>query len=51
MENLLFDYLARYMVLTADEKIAIIELNIFKKYTRGTVLLKEWQITDSTDGL
>ena len=45
MENLLFDYLARYMVLTADEKIAIIELNIFKKYKRGTVLLREGQIT------
>lgn len=47
MENLLFDYLARYMALTEDEKNAIIELDIFKKYKRGTVLLREGQISDT----
>ena len=41
MKDLLFDYLARYMTLTADEKKAIIDLDLFKQYKRGAILLKE----------
>ena len=44
MENSLFDYLVRYMASTVDEKNVVIVLDIFKKYTMGTVLLKEGRI-------
>ena len=48
MEKLLFSYLDRYMVLSADEKKTIIDSNTFKKYTRGTVLLREGQTSNSS---
>lgn len=43
MENLLFDYIARFMPLTDKEKTAITDLGIFKSYSKGKVLLKEGQ--------
>lgn len=46
MENLLFDYLARYISLTAEEKNAIVDLDIFKQYKKGALLLKEGQYSD-----
>jgi CRP-like cAMP-binding protein len=46
MENILFDYLSKYITLTADEKKAIIDLNIFKQIKKGTLLLKEGQFSD-----
>lgn len=46
MENILFDYLSKYIKLTADEKKAIIELDIFKQYKKGVVLLNEGQLSD-----
>lgn len=46
MENILFDYLSKYMILTADEKKAIIDLDVFKHYKKGTLLLKEGQFSD-----
>lgn len=46
MEHILFDYLSKYITLTADEKKAIIDLNIFKQYRKGTILLKEGQVSD-----
>lgn len=45
MENLLFNFIASYMPLTDEEKEAIKELNIFKSYPKGTVLLKEGRIS------
>jgi CRP-like cAMP-binding protein len=47
MENILFDYLAKYMTLTADEKEAILDLGIFRQYKKGTVLLKAGQLSDN----
>ena len=47
MKDLLFDYLARYMTLTADEKKAIIDLDLFKQYKRGAILLKDGQHSDN----
>ena len=47
MENILFDYLAKYITLSADEKEAIIDLDIFKQYKKGTLLLKEGQLSDN----
>jgi len=46
MENILFDYLAKYIKLTAEEKRSIIDLDIFKQFNKGTLLLKEGQISD-----
>jgi CRP-like cAMP-binding protein len=43
MQHELFAYLARYMTLTDGEKQAIIDLDIFKAYKKGTVLLHEGQ--------
>jgi CRP-like cAMP-binding protein len=43
MENELFTFLARYMTLTEDEKRAVIALDIFHSYKKGTILLSEGQ--------
>lgn len=46
MENELFSYISRYLTLTAAEKRAITDLDIFKTFKKGTVLLKEGQYSD-----
>lgn len=43
MEKVLFDYISRYITLTAEEKQVILELGIFKSYKKDTVILKEGQ--------
>lgn len=43
MQDILFDYLAKYIPLTEDEKNAIISLDIFRSVKKGTTLLKEGQ--------
>jgi len=45
MENLLFDFLSKYVPLTPEEKAAILSLNIFRTVKKGTVLLREGQTT------
>lgn len=47
MENILFDYLAKYITLSADEKKAILDLDIFKQYKKGALLLKEGEHSDN----
>jgi len=47
MDNILFDYLSKYIQLSADEKMAIIDLDIFKQYKKDTILLKEGQNSDN----
>jgi CRP-like cAMP-binding protein len=47
MKNLLFDFISKYVPLDSIEKNALINLNIFKTYKKGTVLLKEGQITNN----
>ena len=46
MENILFNYISKYVTLTKDEEKAIIDLNIFKHYKKDTILLKEGQYSD-----
>lgn len=41
MEKKLFQFVEKYMVLTAEEKEIIRELALFKSVPKGTVLLKE----------
>jgi CRP-like cAMP-binding protein len=43
MENILFDFISKYVSLTEEEKNAIISLDIFRSVKKGTTLLKEGQ--------
>ncbi|MBD3631215.1 Crp/Fnr family transcriptional regulator [Cyclobacterium sp.] len=43
MEKLLFDFISKYITLTADEEKALIDLNIFRSFKKGTLLLAEGQ--------
>jgi len=46
MGNELFDFISKYITLTADEQRAIEDLDLFKSYKKGTVLLREGDVTD-----
>ena len=48
MTNILFDFISKYVSLTDDEKNAIVSLDIFRSFKKGTTLLKEGQ--KSKDG-
>ncbi len=43
MQNLLFGFLSKYIVLTEEEKNAIISLDIFRSFKKGTILLERGQ--------
>jgi len=43
MENILFNFIRKYIPLTAEEKSTIVSLNIFRTFKKGTILLKEGQ--------
>lgn len=43
MKNLLFDFISRYISIDESEKKALIDLDIFHSYEKGTVLLKKGQ--------
>jgi len=43
MENLLFDFISKYISLTEEEKKTLIDLQLFHSFKKGTVLLKEGQ--------
>lgn len=43
MQNILFDFLSKYISLSEDEKDAIVSLDIFRTTKKGMVLLKEGQ--------
>ena len=43
MQNILFEYIEKFVSLTYDEKRAIEALDIFHAFKKGTVLLKEGQ--------
>jgi CRP-like cAMP-binding protein len=45
MENILFDFIAKYISLNDDEKNAILSLDIFHTEKKGTILLKEGQLS------
>jgi len=48
MQDLLFEFISKYISLTEDEKQAIVSLAIFHSVKKGTILLKEGQ--KSNDG-
>lgn len=43
MEDILFDFISKYIALTEDEKNALLSLDLFHSVKKGTVLLKEGQ--------
>lgn len=45
MQDLLLNFISKYVSLTEDEKNAIVSLDIFHSEKKGSVLLKEGQIT------
>lgn len=45
MQDILFDFISKYISLTNDEKNAILSLDVFRSVSKGTVLLKEGQKT------
>jgi len=47
MENVLFEFVSKYITLSEEEKQAIIDLDIFKIYEKGTILLKEGQLSNA----
>ena len=46
MENIVFDFISKYITLTEQEKKEFILINTFKSFKKGTVLLKEGQLSD-----
>ncbi|WP_420386543.1 Crp/Fnr family transcriptional regulator [Roseivirga sp.] len=45
MHELLFDFISKYITLNEDEKEAIKSLDIFRVVKKGTVLLKEGEVS------
>ncbi len=43
MQDILFDFMSKYVSLTDDEKNAIVSLDIFRSVKKGITLLKEGQ--------
>ena len=43
MQDILFDFISKYIALTEDEKNALISLDLFRSVKKGTILLKEGQ--------
>ena len=48
MENILFDFISKYISLAEEEKNALLSLNLFHSVKKGTVLLKEGQKTQDS---
>ena len=43
MQDILFDFISKYISLTEEEKNAILSLDLFRSVKKGTILLKEGQ--------
>jgi len=48
MENLLFEYIEKYMKLSEEEKQFIRDLSVFKCFAKDDILLKEGQRSDES---
>ncbi|CAN5457935.1 Crp/Fnr family transcriptional regulator [soil metagenome] len=46
MEKELFDFISKYMTLHEDEKKAIVDLDIFRSFKKGTVVLKQGELSN-----
>jgi len=45
MQDILFDFISKYIALTEEEKKTLVSLNIFHALKKGAILLKEGQKT------
>lgn len=45
MEDILFDFISKYISLTEEEKNVIASLDLFRSVKKGTILLKEGQLS------
>lgn len=48
MQDILFDFISKYITLTEDEKNALVSLDIFHSVKKGTILLEEGQRTKNS---
>lgn len=48
MQDVLFDFITQYISINDDEKNALLALDLFKTFTRGTVLLEAGQRSNET---
>jgi CRP-like cAMP-binding protein len=48
MQDLLFDFISKYVTLNGQEKNALLSLDLFHSFKKGTILLKEGQKTKSS---
>ena len=46
MEDIIFDFISKYITLTKEEEKEFILLNTFKSFKKGTVILKEGELSD-----
>ena len=46
MENLLLNFIAKYITLTEEEQNALLSLDLFRSVKKGTILLEEGQKTN-----
>lgn len=46
MQNILFDFISKYITLNEEEKNVLLALNLFHAVKKGTLLLEEGQITN-----
>jgi len=43
MENILFDFISKYISISEEEKSTMVALDIFRTLKKGTILFKEGQ--------
>ena len=48
MQDILFDFISKYIALTEEEKNALLSLDLFRSVKKGTILLKEGQKSNSS---
>ena len=48
MQDILFDFISKYIALTEEEKNVILSLDLFRSVKKGTILLKEGQKSNSS---
>lgn len=48
MQDILFDFISKYISLTEEEKNALVSLDIFHSKKKGIILLKEGQISSNS---
>jgi CRP-like cAMP-binding protein len=48
MQDVLFDFISKYITLTEEEKNVLLSLDLFHSVKKGTVLLKEGQNTQNS---